>query len=132
MNSITATHYVPASPAKIAALLLRPLELPAWNPAFLSMDGGPDAVVGETHPITVIGGLRGTFEYVRIAPTFIAMDWRTPGLREYCDWTLVAHDDGALVTHSIRRTGALAVPLRGALAGLPGLRFERLAHELQA
>lgn len=131
MNTVAETRYIPAPPAKITTLLLRPLDLPAWNPAFLSMDGGSEAVVGQPRPITVTGGWPGTFEYTQIASGFIAMDWHAPGLRECCDWTLVARDTGTLVTHSITRTGLLSVPLRGALAGLPGLRFDRLAQQLR-
>lgn len=131
MNAVAESRYFPAAQSKIATLLLRPLDLPAWNPAFLSIDGGSEAVVGQPHPITVTGGLRGTFQYTQITPDIIAMDWHAPGLREYCDWTLVAQGAGTLVTHSITRTGPLSMPLRRALAGLPGLRFERLAQQLR-
>lgn len=131
MRSVTESRYIPVSPANIAALLLRPLDLPTWNPAFLSMSGSGDPIVGDPHSMTVVGGLRGTFEYARIDPAFIAMEWDAPGLHEYCDWTLVSQSSGTLVTHLITRTGPLSVPLRTAMAGLPGLRFERLARALQ-
>ncbi len=132
MNTVAENRYIPAPWSKITALLLCPLHLPAWNPAFLSIEGGADAVVGQPHPITVTGGLRGTFEYAQITPDIIAMDWHAPGLREYCVWTLVAQGAGTLVTHSITRTGPLSVPLQRALAGLPGLRFDRLAQHLRS
>jgi hypothetical protein len=88
-------------------------------------------VVGEKHPITAIGGLRGTFEYTRIEPTRIAVEWRVPGLHESCEWTLAPQGGGTLVTHSIERGGLLSVPLRRELPKLPGLRFDRMAEQLR-
>lgn len=130
MTADTGMRLIPADIERIRDVLLDPLELPAWNPAFLDLRGPRDAVEDQEYALTALRGLRGTFAYTHIGPTTIAMTWQVPGMRERCTWTLLAEPAGTVVTHELSRTGPVAAMLRHALSGLSDLRLERLAQRV--
>lgn len=130
--SAQGARVLAAAPGVVGGLLLRPLALPEWNPAFTAIGGSATATVGERHPLSATGGLRGEFRYTEISPTRIGMAWEVPGMRETCTWTLEAVPGGTRVTHDVERHGPLAFALRGALARLPGLRLDRLGAAVTA
>lgn len=130
MNDQHATLFVPAALRLIRSVLLKPRRIPDWNPAFLSLTGPESAMVGVAYPITVRGGLSGTFSYADIAERRIGWTWRVPGLYEVGAWRLTPTDDGTLVHHELTHEGALARILRSAFDGVVHLRLNRLAEEV--
>ncbi|KQP01177.1 SRPBCC family protein [Leifsonia sp. Leaf264] len=132
MTAAIGERLLSAPLERVREVLLDPLALPHWNPAFVSVQGARAAIVGESYTLATIQGLRGTFGYTAIEPTSIGMTWSVPGMQETCSWTLQATDAGTLVTHEVNRSGPLAVALRGALSGLPGLRLDRLDQTVGA
>jgi len=117
-----------AAPAELVrGILLRPLALPEWNPAFLAIGGSADAAIGHAHPLTVAGGLRGEFRYIAIRPDRVDMEWNVPGMLEQCSWLLEREHDGTRVSHEVRRTGPLAIVFRSQTETLPRLRLDRLS-----
>ena len=123
----TGSRHVAAHAAAVRSVLLRPTTLPEWNPAFLALGGASTAVVGDEHPLTVLGGLRGVFTYTAVQPARVEMEWQVPGLAEWCAWQLEDTPEGTRVVHEVERRGALAVVFGGGTAALPGLRLQRLA-----
>lgn len=128
MNTDTSTRLIDAEPAMVRAILLQPLRLPEWNPAFVELRGPHDAEENRSYELTGIRGLRGTFRYSSIRPDFIQMDWTVPGMHETSAWELVPNGRGTTVIHTVGRSGPLALLLAHALSGLAQLRLERLAH----
>jgi len=125
-----ASALIDASPQAVRAVLLDPLTLAQWNPAFRSITGPATAVVGERYPITVLGGLAGHFRYDRIDGHRIDTAWQVPGFRETGTWVLRPYDSRTVVTHAFTKTGALAKLLGTALRDVAGLRLERLARRV--
>ena len=118
-----------AAPAElIRSILLRPLDLPEWNPAFLAIGGSADAAIGHVHSLTVIGGVCGEFRYTAIEPTRVNMEWDVPGMLERCSWVLEPECGGTRVSHEVLRTGLFAIVLRRQALTLPRLRLDRLAE----
>ncbi len=113
----------------VRAILLEPLSLPEWNPAFQAIRGSATAMVGRDYPI-VARGLRGRFAYTDITDTRIGMAWRVPGFAESATWDLTSVDGGTAVGHEFRHTGPLAVLLSPAYQGVAELRLQRLADRL--
>ena len=120
------SRLITAPAAVVRDILLRPLDLPSWNPAFLEIEGSPVAQTGQAYRLTALRGLRGTFRYDAIEADRIVMVWDVPGLHERCVWTVEPVDDGVRVGHEVERTGPLSILLRPALAGLADLRLDRL------
>jgi hypothetical protein len=118
-----------AAPADLLrGILLRPLALPAWNPAFLAIGGGGDAAVGHPHSLTVTGGLRGELRYLAIEAERVQMEWNVPGMLERCSWVLEPEHGGTRVSHEVQRTGPLAIMIRNQTVTLPRLRLDRLSE----
>lgn len=110
-------------------VLLDPLALPAWNEAFLSIDGPETPEVGQRYQLRVRPGLTGWLEYTAITADRIEITWQVPGFREYGVWLL---EDHGLVTHSFEHTGPLAAVLRSAYRGIAAVRLERLRERANA
>jgi hypothetical protein len=127
----SAQALVGAPLPNIRAVLLEPLSLPAWNPAFQTISGSTRAVVGADYPIHA-RGLRGTFTYTDISDTRIGMAWRVPGFAETATWELKSVDGDTLVTHRFEHSGPLAFVLSRAYQGVAALRLHRLADRLDA
>lgn len=115
-------------PYDIRRVLLDPRALPAWNPAFHTLDGPAHAATGVAYPITVRGGLTGSWEYTAIADQRLDTAWHVPGFRETAVWLLEPHGDGTLVTHEFQHTGPLAGILSQAFRGVAELRLDRLTQ----
>lgn len=130
MTGQRAALLVRAEPAAVRAVLLRPLEIPDWNPAFLTLAGPDAAAVGTGYPITVRGGLRGTFAYTGIGASTIGWSWHVPGLDETGHWRLTPRDGGTLVEHEFTHRGPLARVLRAAFEGVAELRLGRLSDRV--
>jgi hypothetical protein len=113
----------------VRAILLEPLSLPDWNPAFHTISGSATAMVGRDYPI-VARGLRGRFAYTDITDARVDMAWRVPGFAETATWDLTSADGGTVVLHGFRHTGPLAVLLTRAYQGVAALRLQRLADRL--
>jgi hypothetical protein len=127
MTGDRGSRLIPASITVVRDILLRPVELPSWNPAFLAIEGPVIPRAGRIYKLTALHGLRGTFQYSAISETVIEMTWVVPGLREECSWTLHPRaNDVVEVSHEVHRSGLLAVALRTALSGLAVLRLDRL------
>jgi Polyketide cyclase / dehydrase and lipid transport len=129
MTGQHATLFVPAAPTALRSILLQPLRIPDWNPAFLRLTGPETATVGVGYPITVRGGLRGAFEYSDIAERRIGWTWEVPGLHEVGAWRLTPQAGGTLVYHEFAHQGPLARVLRSAFGGVVHLRLDRLADQ---
>jgi hypothetical protein len=132
MNEQMASTRVRATPETVRRILLQPLAFPDWNPAFLSMQGPPKAIVGQTYSMRARPGLAGTFEYTRIEDALIGISWQVPGLREVGSWQVRSDDAGTVVTHEFSQQGSLARLLSGAFRGVADLRLERLADRASA
>ncbi|MGH9248264.1 MAG: SRPBCC family protein [Acidimicrobiales bacterium] len=132
MSTQHANLAVAAAPAAVRRLLLDPLALPAWNPAFHSVQGSPQPAPGLRYAIRVRPGLSGSLEYTRIGPDRVDITWHVPGFRETGSWTLEPHGTGTLAHHQFEHTGPLASALRHAYQGVALLRLQRLAQQLQA
>ncbi|MDJ0347334.1 SRPBCC family protein [Streptomyces sp. H10-C2] len=127
MTRQPSARFVAAPPERIRQFLRTPLQMPEWNPAFLSIGGPASARVGDRHTLTVHGGLRGTWEYTRIEQQRIDATWQVPGLVEDAVWQLRSVGRGTIVTHEFRQRGSLARLLAGAFRGVVELRLDRLA-----
>lgn len=127
----TSSRTVNAPLPVVRNILLEPLSLPDWNPAFLAMRGPHTATEGVHYPVQVRGGLSGYWEYRLIADTVIEGYWEVPGLSETNTWEFQPHGRGTYITHSFQHRGALAAVLRPAFAGVARLRLDRLADRAQ-
>jgi uncharacterized protein YndB with AHSA1/START domain len=131
MSAQNATSVIRAAPTEVRRLLLDPLALPSWNPAFHSVDGPPDAAPGTRYAIRVRPGLTGSLEYTRVGLDRIDMAWDVPGFHETGWWTIQPDDAGTLVHHRFQHTGRLASALRRAYRGVAPLRLQRLARAVE-
>ncbi|MDQ0776254.1 hypothetical protein QF026_004720 [Streptomyces aurantiacus] len=128
MNT-AASHILISTPVRIVRqILLEPTELAEWNPAFLSVKGPTQALIGRQYPLVARGALRGHWEYLSIGESLIEGRWKVPGLTETNSWSLLPRDEGTHVAHSFTHQGALAAVLRPAFAGVADLRLDRLAE----
>jgi hypothetical protein len=125
-----ATSAIRAAPADVRRLLLDPLELPSWNPAFQSIDGPSQPAAGTRYAIRVRPGLAGSLEYTLIGPDRIDIAWHVPGFHETGSWTIEPSGGGTLAHHRFQHTGPLASALRHAYRGVASLRLQRLARAL--
>lgn len=123
-----ASRLINATPQAIRSVLLDPLRLPEWNPAFRSITGGQVAVPHQRYALVVSMGLSGSFSYQVIAPDRIDTAWQVPGFSETGSWQLRPRVAGTLVTHGFQHTGPLAALLRHAYRGVAELRLERLSE----
>lgn len=130
MNEQDATRLIHAPPARIRAILLDPLALPEWNPAFHTITGPPQATTGTQWPITARGNLRGYWEYAQISDLRVDTVWQVTGLHETGTWELAPDAAGTRVTHAFGHRGPLAVVLSRAYAGVAELRLDRLAERV--
>lgn len=131
MSAQHATSVIRATPTEVRRLLLDPLALPSWNPAFRSIDGPPNPAPGTRYAIRVRPSLTGSLEYTRIGRDRIDMTWDVPGFHETGSWTIERDDAGTLVQHRFEHTGPLASALRRAYRGVAPLRLQRLAHAIE-
>lgn len=115
----------------VRRVLLDPLALPDWNPAFLSVDGPERATLGTEYRIRVRPGLTGTLTYTSVDADRIDITWQVPAFRETSSWTLRALPAGTLVGHEFEHAGALAAVLEGAYQGVARLRLQRLDERLR-
>jgi hypothetical protein len=117
----------------VSDVLLQVAQLTQWNPAFQSITGNPTAHIGEPHPIRVLGGLPGQFQYDLINPERIESSWQVPGLRETNLWQLhVAADQSTVVTHGFARSGPLATLPRPSTGRVARRRLARLKARVEA
>jgi hypothetical protein len=117
----------------VSDVLLQVAQLAQWNPAFLSITGSPNAHIGEPHPIRVLGGLPGQFQYDLINPERIESSWQVPGLRETNLWQLhVAADQSTVVTHDFAQSGPLAALARPSTGRVARRRLARLKARVEA
>ncbi len=128
MNTVASHILVPAPVRIVRQILLEPIDLAEWNPAFLSVKGPSQALTGRRYPLVARGALRGHWEYLSIGESLIEGRWEVPGLTETNSWSLLPHDEGTHVTHSFTHQGGLAALLRPAFAGVADLRLNRLAE----
>lgn len=128
MNTASSHILIPAPVHVVRQILLEPTSLADWNPAFLSVRGPAEAIVGERYPLTGRGGLRGHWEYRAIGETLIEGYWEVPGLSETNTWRVLPHGNGTHVTHSFTNQGALATLLAPAFSNVADLRLGRLAE----
>lgn len=126
-----AQAHIHADAATVRNILLDPLALSRWNPAFLEIGGPASANTGVAHPIIVRPGLRGSFSYSRIEQTIIDMEWSVPGLRETARWSLTSAGTHTVVTHQFSHSGPLASVMRNSFRGVSTLRLARLAEQVQ-
>jgi hypothetical protein len=126
----TAEAVLAHTPAQVRHILLDPLALAQWNPAFTSIAGPPTALTGHRYPITARPGLRGVFTYRAIEPELITTAWQVPGFSEEGTWLIQPVRGGTLVRHSFTHAGPLASILSRAYRGVARLRLERLADRL--
>ena len=128
MTTDQGRRHMTASPATIAAPLLRPLGLPAWNPLFSKLIGRREPRIGDEYELVLSVGLRGSFSYSSLDPEAIGITWQVPGMREESVWIIRAVPGGSLVSHRLDRTGPLAHLMGGGIRGVAHLRLERLAR----
>jgi hypothetical protein len=126
-----AEHVVTTEPDAVRRVLLDPLALPEWNPAFHRVDGPAQVTAGAEYHIRVRPGLAGTLTYTRIDANRIDMTWQVPGFRETGRWTLQSHATGTSVRHEFEHEGALATVLQHAYRGVAELRLQRLDERLR-
>ncbi|MBF6297758.1 SRPBCC family protein [Nocardia amamiensis] len=115
---------------EVRAVLLDPLSLVDWNPAFLEISGRPVPVVDEEYRLTVRPGLSGTLTYTAIESSRIVMRWHVPGFTEIGHWSIRSRDSGTEVEHDFGQRGPLAATLAPAYRGVARLRLTRLAERL--
>jgi uncharacterized protein YndB with AHSA1/START domain len=127
MTTQQAELTIAAPAAAVRQILLTPLELADWNPAFLAISGEPSAAVGQPYAIRVKPRFNGTLQYAAITDDRIDIDWKIPGLHETGTWTLTDQGTSTLVQHSFTHSGPLARVLRNAFEGVAVLRLDRLA-----
>jgi hypothetical protein len=132
MSTVSGEIRIAAPPGVVRRILLEPRQLADWNPAFLSIRGPYEALVGQHYPIMARGGFTGNWEYVNIADERVEGRWEVPGLRETNVWEFRQHGSGTRVTHSFTHGGGLALLLRPAFSNVAELRLQRLAERAQA
>jgi hypothetical protein len=131
MTAHNSDRLIRAPLERVRELLLRPLELPDWNPAFLGVGGPAQPVENVPYSLTVRGGLSGRLRYERIDADQVAMVWETAGFHESATWSLEPHGSATLVRHEFDHSGPLAYMLRPAFATVAELRLQRLAERAE-
>jgi hypothetical protein len=127
MTTQQAELTIPAPAAAVRRILLTPLDLPDWNPAFLTISGEAVPSAGRRYAIRVRPRFNGTLLYAAITDDRIDMDWQVPGLHETGSWSLEDHGGSTVVRHTFTHSGPLARALRHAIQGVAALRLNRLA-----
>lgn len=122
----TATTWVDASRSEVRGVLLRPLDLPRWNPAFVSISGPAQAEVGPKWRITVRPAFPGSFGYERIEEDVLVAGWRALATSETGTWELSDVRGGVQVRHTFTHRGLLARPLTRAFGPVAQYRVDRL------
>lgn len=128
MTAQRATRLINAPVPQIRNALLDPRALPEWNPAFHTVDGPARATTGVSYPITVRGGLTGSWQYATIEDQRIDTTWRIPGFHETGTWRFEPRGQDTLVIHEFHHQGPLARLLSNAYRGVAELRLDRLAQ----
>src|SRR5262245_38661353 len=118
---------VAAPIAMVRHVLLSPLELPNWNPAFRRLTGPQNPTLGDRYQLSVRSRLTGHVWYAASGATHIETRWKVPGLAEDASWDLNAHDRTTMVTHRFQHTGQLTPLLERAFSGVGDRRLGRLA-----
>jgi hypothetical protein len=126
MSMERGSVFIPASPHVVREVLLRPLEMVQWNPAFRAIEGPPGASVGFKYALKTVQGLSGSFWYDAISEDRIDMSWTVPGFTEHGTWELREATYGTSVMHQFVHSGPLAALLRAAYRGVADLRLQRL------
>jgi len=126
----TASRLIDASVDQVRSVLLDPLALPDWNPAFRNITGPAVGLAGENYQITVHPGLAGRFAYISIEPDLITTEWEVLGFAETGSWQLTQRGGRTEVSHSFAHTGPLAAILSRAYRGVAPLRLTRLARRM--
>lgn len=126
----SATLLMDAPPSRVRAALLAPVAYPAWNPAFVALDGPALGAVGQTYALAVRPGLTGHFSYVTIEPDRVVIRWSVRGFDEIGTWKLLRHGEGTDVVHTFQHSGPLAAILAPSYRGVARLRLQRLAEHL--
>lgn len=125
-----ASLLVNASPQRLREVLLDPLSMPEWNPAFKSVTGPSRVTLDEVYRLTIRTGLTGRLAYPVIGPDLIRMVWQVPGFTETGAWHLRQQRERTLVQHDFIHAGPLAAALSRAYRGVAELRVERLEQRL--
>jgi hypothetical protein len=125
-----ATRVLPFAREEILDVLLSPLELPSWNPAFQSLSGPNEPRVGQEYTLLARSRLRGHLRYTEIGGGRVRMHWEIPGLAEDGWWELGDSDFGTPVVHGFLHSGPLAAVMQRAFRGVAALRLQRLAAVL--
>lgn len=121
---------VQATAEGVRDVLLRPLEFPQWNAAFVAIAGPEHPAEGQRYDLTIRNGLTGSLTFVRIEPQRVALQWSTVGFRETAQWSLEPAGRGVRVVHEFSHAGALATLLRPAFRTVARQRNERLAQRV--
>jgi hypothetical protein len=125
-----AGQVLPFAREDILDVLLSPLRLPTWNPAFQSLSGPNEPRVGQEYTLLARSRLRGHLEYTEINRGRVRMRWDIPGLAEDGWWELQDADFGTPVVHGFVHAGPLAPVMERAFRGVASLRLQRLAAVL--
>ena len=125
-----ATQVLPFAREEVLDVLLNPLALPSWNPAFHALSGPSEPRVGEDYALLALSRLRGHLRYTEIDRSRVRMRWEIPGLAEDGWWELQERDRGTLVVHGFIHSGPLAAVMQRAFRGVSALRLQRLAAHL--
>jgi hypothetical protein len=127
MSAERGVRLVAAPRDHVHTVLLEPLAMPQWNPAFRAVVGPREPSVGVSYALRTVQGLSGSLRYDRISEDRIEMSWTVPGFTEHGSWELHDAVGGTWVAHAFTHSGPVAALLRPAYRGVAHLRLERLA-----
>ena len=116
---------------RIRQILLTPLELPEWNPAFTALAGPTNPSEGQRYDLTIRNGLKGSLQYEHIDARRVVVRWSTVGFRESATWSLEPNGEMTRVVHEFDQEGGLALLLRRAFRTVAQQRNERLARRAE-
>jgi hypothetical protein len=108
-------------------ILVQPLAMPQWNPAFRVVEGPAEGLVGVKYALKTVQGLSGSLWYTKVTSDRVEMSWTVPGFSEHGTWELHEAMYGTSVIHRFEHSGPLAALLRAAYRGVADLRLQRLA-----
>ncbi len=117
---------------RVREILLRPLELPEWNPAFTALTGPAHPAEGDSYGLTIRSGLTGSLTYEHIDIQHVALHWSTVGFRESATWSLEPIGTATRVVHEFDHEGGLALLLRQAFRTVAQQRNERLKERAES
>jgi hypothetical protein len=126
----SARLLIDATTLQVRAVLLEPLRLPGWNPAFRRVTGPAQVIVDQRYSISVRPGLSGHFSYRSIERDRIDTRWDVRGFTETASWRVGQHGNRTEVIHGFEHTGPLAAVLSPAYRGVAELRLRRLAQRV--